>query len=581
MKSAQEASTLIRQVALQVNRLPLPSAFEAEAGPAGALRLALAQSLELLAQRLDEGPATALRVVFFGPTGTGKSKLFNSLLGEDVSASGFRRPYTMRSVAWLHESRRELLQWLHGGARFHEVGEWQDLILIDTPDFDSVEAGNQREAERVFHEADVFLFVSDVQKYADQAAWTYLERIAEIGKPLVLILNKVAGGETQAEYFKLLDERLPKEARGLARIVVQEYPIDDATLLPDTDSGLRELRDCVLAFLEPPAKRQELLVSSFSSAHQRAEALWSDVADRCDAYAAGLETLTQRLDARYQRGALGLEKQFEASIDASLKNEVFSRVLERLEKLDVLRYPRKILALPFEGVRSLYRWWRPAAPEKEAVEAGEDISAPESESFRVLEGLLLRLAEESRKDFVAEKRCPHLLGEAEFFALPIGRGELQEMYSERMQRFSEWLRLEAQEAAASVTGEHKAKFLISQVIYNSAIVGVQIHTAGFSGVELLADSIVSPLVAKGVGLALSSERVRWFEKKAHAEYHGIIGEIVKEAHDRFSAHLEAAAEWKPAFEETSRVFDDFRQRLPEIESLFVEPRPVLRPDGGS
>ena len=515
---------------------------------------ALREGVALLERRWQAGPDAPLKLAFFGPTGAGKSKLFNSLLRADLSSSGFRRPFTMQPVFHVHQDV-PLRHQLAGSVHVHNDAGWRDVILIDTPDFDSVERGNRGEAERIFQEADAFLFVTDVQKYADQSNWEYLAQISSSGKPFALCLNKITGDEVARECFQLWDTRLNHSEGGARRLVVREYPIDDATLLPEDDSGLAELRGFVLGLVSDAAERRALVEASFGHALTHVAVLWEDLRRWLEAYEQGLTDLRERVDARYQRGALSLEREFHSSIDQGLKREVYNRVLERMEKIDPLRYPRKLLALPVEGIKSLYRRWRPNEPE----EVEDEAAALElGESFRVLEGLLLRLAEETRKDFMSDERCPGLLPQEAFFRLPLPREELETLYRERIETYASWLREEAQEAAASVTTEHKAKFILSQVIYNSLVVGAQIHTAGaFTAGELLTDSLLSPLVAKAVGMALSSERVRWFEKQAQAEYHRLLAEIVKAAQDRFVAHLDGAGAWREGYPDATAVLEEF------------------------
>ncbi len=100
--------------------------------------------------------------------------MFSSLIGQNLSSSGFRRPFTRKAVYYVHEYWRGISATLVGEVEFHEDATWQDALLIDTPDFDSVEVANRVEAERVFLEADAFLFVTDSLKYADASTWEYL-----------------------------------------------------------------------------------------------------------------------------------------------------------------------------------------------------------------------------------------------------------------------------------------------------------------------------------------------------------------------------------------------------------------------
>ena len=132
-------------------------------------------------------------VALAGATGSGKSSLFNALVGADVATIGARRPTTSRPTAavWGDDDASELLDWLGvqarhvvetaggqqavgGGARPGSgwrqdagVGSLDGLVLLDLPDFDSRVVEHRREAERVLELVDVFVWVTDPQKYAD------------------------------------------------------------------------------------------------------------------------------------------------------------------------------------------------------------------------------------------------------------------------------------------------------------------------------------------------------------------------------------------------------------------------------
>ncbi|KRF39361.1 GTPase [Terrabacter sp. Soil810] len=127
-------------------------------------------------------------VALAGATGSGKSSLFNALVGGDVAAIGARRPTTSRPTAglWGDADASELLDWLGVAARHvvdtapgagegpvddsravQVVGSLDGLVLLDLPDFDSRELEHRREAERVLELVDVFVWVTDPQKYAD------------------------------------------------------------------------------------------------------------------------------------------------------------------------------------------------------------------------------------------------------------------------------------------------------------------------------------------------------------------------------------------------------------------------------
>ena len=192
-----------------------------------------------------DGPDAPARVALFGPTGAGKSKLFSSILGRPVSSSGFRRPFTRRAVYFVHEAWRALTADLTGEVEAHEDDVWRELILIDTPDFDSVELENRDEAERVFREVDAFVFVTDSLKYADASTWEYLTRIRAAGKTRILVVNKLPSEAVEQSFRDRYRETFG-EPLAETLVTFPELAIDDDTPIPEDEPSLAVLRSAVL-----------------------------------------------------------------------------------------------------------------------------------------------------------------------------------------------------------------------------------------------------------------------------------------------------------------------------------------------
>ena len=129
-------------------------------------------------QELEAG--FPLIVCLLGGTGTGKSTLFNSFAGQTISEVGMRRPCTVKAVMFVHEdvvsrirTSPYVLDQTSGTLTMvvHAHRELSHLILVDTPDFDSVEASNKSICERFFVISDVVIFVTSQEKYADHSGW--------------------------------------------------------------------------------------------------------------------------------------------------------------------------------------------------------------------------------------------------------------------------------------------------------------------------------------------------------------------------------------------------------------------------
>ncbi|QQS00240.1 MAG: 50S ribosome-binding GTPase [Austwickia sp.] len=155
-------------------------------------------------------------VALAGSTGAGKSSLFNALVGAPVSQVGALRPTTSRIAAavWGDDDASALLDWVdaqtrhhvapeppggRGWARLEEGGAPAGLVLLDLPDIDSFELAHRAEADRVLALADVFVWVTDPQKYADALLHDhYLRRAARHQAVTLVVLNQADRMSTAA-----------------------------------------------------------------------------------------------------------------------------------------------------------------------------------------------------------------------------------------------------------------------------------------------------------------------------------------------------------------------------------------------
>jgi energy-coupling factor transporter ATP-binding protein EcfA2 len=213
--------------------------------------------------RLADLDAPLLAVVG-GSTGSGKSTLVNALLGVAMTRAGVIRPTTRQPIlvhapvdaGWFASDRI-----LPGLARVRgrisapgtpassagdtpeesRIGELmllehesvpRSLAIIDAPDIDSVADENRALATQLLAAADLWLFVTTANRYADAVPWRLLESAAARSITVGIVLNRVPPGA--------LDEVLPDlhamlEARGLAEAPVfsiDEQPLDALGMLP-------------------------------------------------------------------------------------------------------------------------------------------------------------------------------------------------------------------------------------------------------------------------------------------------------------------------------------------------------------
>jgi GTP-binding protein EngB required for normal cell division len=351
-------------------------------------------------------------IALAGATGSGKSSLFNAIAGQELAQIGATRPTTSTPSAavWGDDPAGPLLDWLavprrHGVSTPSDdpsdepAGSLDGLVLLDLPDFDSRETSHRAEAERVLALCDVFVWVTDPQKYADALLHDeYVKQLAGHSAVMLVVLNQV--------------DRLVSES------AVEACREDLVRLLRlDGVDGVQVLTTSVLTGQHIPELRQRLAnaVAGHVAARQRLSAdltavagrLRRGVADReasldaaaddrlIDALsrASGVPVVLGAVDEDYRREALGRTGWIFTRWGRKLRpdplrrlrlDRVPSRVLEKVDPLDVREIVgRSSIPAPSASARSAVKLAALSLTERAAdglpvlwAEAVSDAAAP-------------------------------------------------------------------------------------------------------------------------------------------------------------------------------------------------------------
>jgi len=256
-----------------LTRIPLPLDVEAGETPGTPYTVthdgtATARTLlAAMARQLDDYilPRSAsvdnpLTIVVGGSTGAGKSTLVNTLLGEPLTQSGAIRPTTRHPVL-LHRAEDEAAlspeRFLPTLPRTRTSGMNagsqalpgldpkiaralipittsalpRGIALIDAPDIDSVSEENRTLAKELLSAADLWLFVTTANRYADAVPWELLHEAAARSIAIAVVLNRVPEGDEEAienDLRRMLDEA------GIHAVLIHtvtEQPRDESGML--------------------------------------------------------------------------------------------------------------------------------------------------------------------------------------------------------------------------------------------------------------------------------------------------------------------------------------------------------------
>ncbi len=246
---------------LAATTLPLavPDAEEARRW----IRESLAQLDDYVIPRYRSLDAPLLAVVG-GSTGAGKSTLVNALVGYPVTRAGAIRPTTRQPILLHHP---EDARWFEGhrilpsldritGAvstsplPANQAGAAPDaqaitslvlvghaavpqgIALLDAPDVDSISDDNRRLAGQLLAAADLWVFVTTANRYADAVPWRLLLDAASRDITVAVVLDRVPAA-AEDEVKTDLQSMLDRQGLGAAKLfVVPESDLDGLGMLP-------------------------------------------------------------------------------------------------------------------------------------------------------------------------------------------------------------------------------------------------------------------------------------------------------------------------------------------------------------
>ena len=306
--------------ALAERRLTSGPRTEAARGRARQLADHLAGHVRVRAASLE----APLLVLLLGPTGAGKSTVFNTIAGHVVSETGVLRPTTRVAAVLVHPDDREGLV---GGAfallpadqlRFVEDPSIErGVALIDAPDIDSLEHANRELADRLVEAADLCLFVTTATRYADRVPWSVLDRVRQRGLPLLVIANRMpADGADQADILadvrRLLSEadldraRTPTDEEGPRDIIaVAEGAVDPTGTMLDRSTIAPVLEEIARLRADRQARIDLALRALRGSLGGLGESL-DRIADDAEHEAIDTEALRRAADRSYEAGLSAL-----------------------------------------------------------------------------------------------------------------------------------------------------------------------------------------------------------------------------------------------------------------------------------
>lgn len=513
-----------------------------------------ARRLELVDARRGLAATTPLLCVVLGPTGAGKSTLFNAVLGRPLSPPGVVRPATRHPVA---AGSPEALSALRGDVVLAEPGlaiEWVALeapppavaarVLVDTPDFDSIEHANRRRAETLLRRADRLLLVLTPEKYGDRSIWELVDRHLALGSFAGAVLNKAEGAGPLSDVAALLARRgLPAPL-----VVARRRGTEDPASF---DAQTRAALAALFAGSDVPAAVHDARLAAALAWEKRArdEVATPFAAELDRARAAlrrGVADLRAGLPDRIRRD-LALE------LDGAVRRELEGRFLEEVRRIDVLREPRRWMLAPFTAVRA---WLGGRGDERAAVRRTSlwltDLFEQRFERFSLdLHERVRALVDAAEQSAARAHPWPR-------FESP-SRDEVRAHLARAFERLETEVARESDRIAEGLPMQARVGFYGSQVFFHALTLLAFVKTGGLLSLgEITTQGLLSPFLASLLGRFVSSSEAEKVEQRLAECFAESMREALAPPLDTLEAAIDASERALPGeamLRALARAFD--------------------------
>jgi hypothetical protein len=493
-----------------------------------------------------------------GGTGTGKSTIFNALCGSRLSATGVERPKTFGPILFGHRETdlgphfpfQDLqLKRRHASATpgdrnagapgellflEHDDPALRNVILVDTPDLDSLELINRQMVEDLYLLADLVIFVASQEKYADDVPFRFFDRIRREGKPFFLLVNKTDSCLTAQDIQSSLD------AGGTSLSSDRVWMLPFARM--DAEEGLRcdaIFRDFCAAFSDEISERNQAVLKRRERARLTRE-LKSQVDQIAEALSMESEAGRQWLDhldvffdAACNKALAAQEKHLSEENRAYIQREI----RKHFSRYDLLGKPRRFLAqVVLSPLRAL------GLMSDNPVESHEETLKKLRERMDFTS--IMAAIEELNRE-VLEKLSPRevdspLRHELRRSDLALTREEVRQAVWDGQERLLEWLERKFQELAKGIPRTKEIGIYSTSILWGGLILSLETAIGGgITLLEAVLDTAIAPFVTRGAVELFAYHELQKVGRELAEKYRESVKAVIRLQRDRYAACLDS------------------------------------------
>jgi GTPase SAR1 family protein len=495
-------------------------------------------------------------VVFIGGTGTGKSTLFNALCGKSISETGVERPKTQRPVIYSYKGKVISTNFpfpeFHGDKKHegendpgyrkdcdvasviveHDREGFINLVLVDTPDLDSLEIKNRQMAEDFYLLADSIIFVTSQEKYADEVPSRFFYRIYHEAKPYYFFLNKADTTLTRKDVLSFF------EVQGTTLLSDHVFLIPSMKSPTASDISINEEFRKFTSLFVAECGENEFSHMLFEGQKRTARML----ADKIDRLITMLEEENlagqewhNELDGILKESTLNLTEQLESHFKEASRNHIQNEIRKIFNKYDLLSKPRyfmnRLLLLPFRFL-GLKKADSTGSHTKDLLTVRKKID---------ITPVLVTIEWFNRR--VLERLSPHdslspLYNKMRDEGVALTNEEIQKRVQEEQEKLALWIEETFKNLAKGIPKSKEWGIYTTSILWGIIIVSFEIVLGGgISILEAVLDSVLAPFVTKGSVELFASREIHQIVHELDRRYREGLHAILQEQKYRYESNL--------------------------------------------
>lgn len=494
-----------------------------------------------------------------GGTGTGKSTIFNALIGQEISLTGLERPKTQGPLVYCHKEyisifdegillsdyKRKIVASETESKRrqgnpetieiiIHNNNSLKGVFIFDTPDVDSVSRSNRKMAQDIYIVSDAVFFVTSQEKYGDRIPFQMFHQALEEGKNMFIVMNKIESIET----FEELKERINKKAHSpLKASQFFSLPWINTSFPAEKLKEVKGFRKLKNSFFETSSidSLKQYRLKEIRGLEKRLHDQSRSIITLFSAEREIVDKLIDQLEIVYTDVEKSLIQEASKPLDDTTKEHIQAEVRQIFRRYDLLRKPRNFIGRIVKAPLVLFGMKLRSPEEKRRrdlakMHRGIDLvplhTALNSYNRKIHKKITITGVVPLQKRLLEKK-------------LIMDTKEIEEAFFAEQEKLDAWLEDQFFRMTEGIPKHKEWGIYSTTILWGLFLISLEsVIGGGLNMFEAILDSVVMPFISKGTVEIFAYQELKKLGEELDRRYKQQLKKVLRMQHNRYNQLLE-------------------------------------------